>query len=324
MPRDQFSPPIEEEYGDDIDDPWQYATEYDYIHRHDEDIQPPPSHALAFHVHNVFDHLRDNFEEIMTTLGGRINISLLQLTNREIMEGLDHFFLLLLSKNQGGSREDRLDQLNAEGQESYNKLRQITEKLELAGNEHLTFETTNNIFTWIQFVLRQPESFQQHYLECFIRDTYYAYDGLDEMGNISCPKGIYERLLLAIGDACVLYCTQYKKKKKTKTKTNNTTRKTLIRGGKVKSTFSRCDHAVYRKLIRLFKKEVPDMNDLTKEWSSILEEDLGKALSPAQLKQHFIEFMDRKYTLYGLDYMNAINARADELDAADIFKNKTF
>ena len=34
--------------------------------------------------------------------------------------------------------------------------------------------------------------------------------------------------------------------------------------------------------------------------------------------------MDRKYTLYGLDYMNAINARADELDAADFFKNKTF
>jgi len=57
---------------------------------------------------------------------------------------------------------------------------------------------------------------------------------------------------------------------------------------------------------------------------SILFSILYSSISPAQLKQHFIEFMDRKYTLYGLDHMNAINARADELDAADIFENKTF
>jgi len=338
MPRDHFSPPTppsreEEEY--DIDDPWQYATEYDFLHRHDMIV--PQTHAIAFHVHNVFDNLRDNFEEIMTTLGGSINISLLQLNNHEIIQGLDNFFLVLLSKfhrdareayDEFGDHSQKYYQLTDDGKENYNKLSQITQKLKLAGNEYLTFDTTNNIFTWIQFVLRQPESFQRHYLECFIRDTYYAYDGLEEGGNISCPKGIYERLLFSISDACLLYCSQYKKRKKKTRKTKGSSPHKQSRGGstagKLKSTYHSCDNPVYRKLIQLFKKEVPDMNELTKEWSAIFEGDLGDTLTPSQLKQDFIDFMDRKYKLYGLDQMKAINIRANDLEAADIFKNKAF
>lgn len=308
--------PEREEY-DDYDDPWQYETEYDYLHRHDV-----PVHGIAHHVHNVFENLRDNLDEITTTLGGSINVSLLQLSYHDIIAGLDKFFLILLSKfHSTHSKLGGYENLNDEGKLNYHKLIQIMEKLELSGDEQLTFDALNNIFTWIQFVLRQPDSFQFHYLDCFIRDTYNAYDGLEEGGNISCPKGIYERLLFAIGDACVLYCSQYKKKKKSTRKT-----KKLLRGGanKQKSTYHTCDKPVYRKLIRLFKKEVPDMNDLTKEWSGIFDTDLRNTLTPLQLKQHYIEFMDRKYKHYGIDQMKEIQIRANDLEAADIFKNKTF
>ena len=312
--------PEREEY-DDYDDPWYYATEYDYIHRNDVAV---PASGIAHHVHNVFENLRDNMDEITSTLGGSINVSLLQMNYHDIIAGLDKFFLILMSKFYSHSKLGGYENLNDEGKLNYNKLIQIMEKLELSGDVHLTFDALNNIFTWIQYVLRQPDSFQQHYLDCFIRDTFNAYDGVEvgEGGNISCPKGIYERLLFAIGDACVLYCSQYKKKKKPTRKT----KKLFLRGGanKQKSTYQTCDKPVYRKLIRLLKKEVPDMNELTKEWSGIFDTDFVNTLSTSQLKQHFIEFMDRKYKLYGLDEMKTIQARANELEAADIFKNKTF
>ena len=309
--------PEREDY-DDYDDPWIYATEHDYIHRDD---LAAPVNGIAHHVHNVFENLRDNLDEITSTLGGSINVSLLQMNYHDIIAGLDRFFLILLSKFYSLSKLVGYENLNDEGKMNYNKLILIMEKLELDGEEHLTFDALNNIFTWIQFVLRQPESFQYHYLDCFIHDTYNAYDGLEEGGNISCPKGIYERLLFAIGDACVLYCSQYKKRKKSTRKT-----KKLSRGGanKQKSVYSTCDKPVYRKLIRLFKKEVPDMNDLTKEWSGIFDTDLGNKLTPLQLKLHFIEFMERKFTFYGLNQTKDIHARANELEAADIFINKTF
>lgn len=315
MPRTRYTPPTPpspRDYYNDDDDPWQYATEYDYIHRNDN-VAAIPVEGVAFHVHNVFDNLKENMEEIMTTLGGRINIYLLQVNRQDIMVGIDNFFYRLLLKFYGSP-------LNDEGQAKFDQIRQIEYKLELAGNEYLTVETTNDIFTWIQFVLRQPDSFQQHYLECFIRDTFDAFDGFDEGVNISCPKGIYERFLLAIGDACVLYCTQYKKKNNKK---KRETRRKQQKGGN-KSLFHTCDNPIYRKLIRLFKKEVPDMNDFIKEWSAIFDCDRGQALTPLQLKQDFIEFIDRKYKRYGLDQMKTILASANDLEAAEIFKNKTF
>lgn len=316
MPRSRYTPPTppsREDY-DDFDDPWQYATEHDYIHRYDNNhVATIPVEGIAFHVHNVFENLKENIEEINATLGGRINVYLLQVNRLDIMAGVDNFFHTLLLKFYGSP-------LNNEGLSKLYQIRQIEHKLELAANEYLTVETTNDIFTWIQFVLRQPDSFQQHYLDCFIGDTFYAFDGFDEGVNISCPKGIYERFLLAIGDACVLYCTQYKKKNNKK---KRQTRRNQQIGGN-KSLFHKCDHPIYRKLIRLFKKEVPDMNDFIKDWSEIFNCDRGQALTPLQLKQDYIEFIDRKYKRYGLDQMTAILKSANDMEAAEIFINKTF
>ena len=60
-----------------------------------------------------------------------------------------------------------------------------------------------------QFVFQQPAIFQANYVETFIGDTYHAYDGTEN--TISCVNGITERMLLYIGDACMMYCTMFKK-----------------------------------------------------------------------------------------------------------------
>lgn len=313
------TPPTPERYEEDErDDPWNYETENDYIHRYDDlaTILPPMEEGIAYHVHNVFDHVKENMEEIMTAVGGRINVYLLQVNTLDIMAGVDNFFYILLLKFYGLNGTE----LNDEGKSKFDQIRRIEYKLELAANEFLTVETTNNIFTWIQFVMRQPDIFQQHYLECFIIDTYNAHDGFDDGTNISCPKGIYERFLLAIGDACVLYCTQFKKKGR------HTRRKKQQKGGNNnKSLFHKCDNPTYRTLIRLLKKEVPDINEFIKEWSAIFECARAQAMSPLQLKQDYVDFLDRKFQRYGLkNQLNAILKSANDLEAADIFKNKTF
>jgi hypothetical protein len=187
----------------------------------------------------------------------------------------------------------------------------------------------DNIFTWHQFVLRQPQEFKSHYVECYIKDTYYAYNA-DNGDGISCIEGIYERMLTSIGDACVLYCTEFQKKKKKKKKQNktkktksNSSRSTQY-GGTYKSQFRKCSDPTYRNLIKLFKKEVPDINDFTQEWSKIFDDKSSIKMSVADLKRNFITSMNRKYSLYGLNNETAVLKRAQELEEANIFENREF
>ena len=290
--------------------------------------------GMAWQVHNVFENIKDTYEEIMEVFGGRIKLDILHAIGPDdLINGLDLFFASVISRKYGTPFQ--------QGDE-YNKLQQVLQRLYLTKNEFLGVSQRNEIFTWIQFVMRQPDSFQFEYIDLFINDTFFAYDGGDD--KLSCPKGISERLLLSIADACILYCIQYKKKNKKKTKQtekNKTKKKNTktrartarnvetvqpmtgvseITGGK--SAFAQCDNATYRKLIMLFKKEVPDMNELTKDWSVIFTGELAHTMTTAQIKQSFIDFMERKYKLYGLNKSAAIKKRADEFD--EIFERREF
>jgi hypothetical protein len=288
---------------------------------------------MAFHIHNVFENISDTYEEIMNVFGGRIQLDILQNVGpTEIINALNIFFASVISRKYGTPFKQG---------EEYARVSQVLDKLFLARRDYLSARQRNEIFTWIQFVMRQPDSFQFEYIDLFINDTFMAYDGTGD--NISCVKGITERLLLSIADACVLYCIQYKKKHKKKTKkammtktaakkakklatrtarANQNTNQNIITGGGAKSAFEKCDNATYRKLIRLFKKEVPDMNELTKEWNVILTGELSEYLTTAQIKQSFIDFMERKYKLYGLNKSAAIKKRADEFD--EFFERREF
>jgi hypothetical protein len=296
-------------------------------------------YGMAFHVHNVFENIKDTYEEIMQVLGGRIQLDILQTIGPdELITALDLFFASVISRKFGTPFQQG---------EEYNKVRKVLHRLYLARREFLNARQRNEIFTWIQFVMRQPDTFQFEYIELFINDTYFAYDGASG-DNISCVKGISERLLLSIADACIMYCIQYKKKNKKKTRQTEKNKKATKRAkartarndrmtarnerlsqttqmeitGGQKSAFVRCDNAIYRKLIRLFKKEVPDMNDLTKDWNVIFTGELAETMTTAQIKQSFIDFMDRKYKLYGLNKLVAIHKRADEFD--EIFERREF
>lgn len=279
--------------------------------------------GMAYQVHNVFENIKENYETIMKEFGGRVFLdTIANVGPDDLIGALDLVFAEIIS---------RRDNTPLRTGPEYDKVNQVLNRLWLARKELLNEHFRNEIFTWFQFVMRQPDSFQFQYITCFIEDTFFAYNNGD---SISCPKGIRERLLMSIADACVLYCSQYKKKHKRKTK--NTIKKntkarrekkktakklaTLVRGGG--SLFQKCDNPIYRKLIRLFKKEVPDINELTKEWAVIFTGGLADSLTTAQIKQEFIDFMERKYTLYGLNNSVAIQIRADSFD--EIFERREF
>ena len=327
------SPPIEtqEEYYYRMNphlDPNDAPFEHLVLPHHDQQYhnQPLPD-GIAYHVHNAFDNIEDNLNQINDTLGGpHFNLTSFNIGNSgdDFMNGFYECCVQILERHYTGDAfHTRTD-----------KLSQILDKLAFARREYLTVNNIQAMFTWIQFVLRQPDAFQKYYVDLYIEDTFHAYEGQND--TISCPKGIVHRVLLAIADACLLYCVNFKKpRKKTKKKKNGTGKskknrtftqqQPQITGGKFKSMYSKCDNPIYKKLIRLFKKEVPDLNSLSQEWAVILDDSAEIAtMSAEDLKLNFIKFMKRKYKLYGLIQTDQIMKRATEYEEAEIFKRKEF
>jgi hypothetical protein len=263
----------------------------------------------AYHVHNVFDNIRDNLSEISTTLGNpTLNFNTFNTYFRITPSQFINYLLEHVFTNNSTQRITNVSK--------------VLHKLYNARVNYMSETHINTMFICTQFVLRQSIVFQQHYFDCFLEDTYNAYDGDENMDNISCPKGIYERFLFAIADACILYCTEFKKKRKRKQNSKKKKSKHNSTLGGQKSMYNTCDNPKYIKLIRLFKKEVPDMNELTKEWSSIFEEDEGKTMTAEQLKSHFIEFMNRTYKRYGINKKIEIEKYATDFEYA--FRNREF
>jgi hypothetical protein len=279
-----------------------------------EQQQQRRDQELEWNVHDVFNNIRDNEKEIIETLGGpNTDLFLFQIGPEQLLIGFHDFCIRIIKKHYTSPKlEEELD-----------KLRQITSKLNLAKHEYLQNANICSVFTAIQFVIRQPDVFQKYYVDLFIEDTFYAYDRQPDAleSSISCPRGIVERMLFAIADACLLYCTAWKKK--LKQKKNRTKRKKG--GGKNTSQYKRCTNPIYRKLIRLFKKEVPDINQLTKEWALIFEEaEVVGNMSAEELKKNFIAFMTRKYQAYGLTQTELILQRANQFEELHVFERKGF
>ena len=301
--------------------------------------------GVAFHVHRAFNNIRENLAEIMETLGG-VDPNLYKEQN----DMLNEFYWfcsdvlhddLPVKRKEAESRlngkklEDELKTIDDNFETSQKELKGIISKL---GDNPNTLSQGNisNMTTWLNFLLQQPPLFQIHYVEIFIPDTYHAYDGMTD--TISCIPGILERMLFSIADACILHCLHFKKKQRRKPKSSTkkrkdreknkerikqAKRKTAMKGG-ARSLYKLCDNLVYRKLIRLFKKEVPDLNSLSKDWAVILDDKEIAAMTPDNLKQHFIEFMVRQYERYGIKQTDQINKRADEYEEAQVFLRKEF
>ena len=291
-------------------------------------ILTPPPHddadaemGVAYHVHQAFDNINENLDQITDTLGGpHYDLHLFSIGPEEFLNAFFGFCQQVLQRHYSGPEHNVL----------LDKTSQIVNKLSLARVGYLTEENISFMFTCIMFVLRQPDTFQKYYVDLYIEDTFHAYNGA--VDTISCPKGIIERVLLTIADTCIIYCSQHMKKPRKKTKKNkkkqasNKTQTTSSGGrAKPKSTYSKCDNATYRKLIRLFKKEVPDLNALSKSWAAILDDPAEIAtMTEEDLKVHFIKYMTKKYELYGLVQKEQILKRAKEYEDAEVFKRREF
>lgn len=294
-----------------------------------------PVEGVAYQVHNAFNNIKENLPKIKKIIGSPNNsfqhfhmnfdIEYSQFMNYLLI----HVFQFIINKKGLSTEEFTINM---------DKIYELLTKLYYAGNTFLTKECMTNMYNWTQFVLRQPDIFQIHYFDCFLQDAYQAYDGPGSDDNTSCVKGIYERLLFSIADACILYCTEFKKNKKSSrsnspSKSNSTSSRkkrkrknggTVKQLGGFKSSYSDCEKGKYAKLIVLFKKEIPDLNDLTKEWAEkVLEKSVGQNMSPASLKQNFIEYVDGEYKKYGLnDRREEVEKRAEQLQYA--FDGKIF
>ena len=334
------SPPTPESRPSDYDDSPPLETQEEYYYRMNPHLDPNnvpfehlvlphppprPPHQLhdgiAYHIHNAFHNIEENMNQITETLGGpHYNLRYFDMNGEDFMNGFWECCQQIVHHHYSDDISNT----------KLNQLSQILNKLSYSRNEFLTDSNINFMFTVIQFVMRQPDVFQKYYVDLYIEDTFYAYNGASD--TISCPKGIVERVLLTVADACLLYCGNFKKTRKKTKKNKNRSKKTKknltvtqMNGGKFKSMYFKCDNAIYKKLILLFKKEVPDLNSLSQEWAAILDDPADIAnMSAEDLKLNFIEFMIRKYKLYGLTQTDQINKRAQEYEEAQIFERKEF
>lgn len=361
-----------DEYLDqDDEDLGQFDAQQQWYDEHMRQTQEQQMQAnrigTAFHVHEAFDNIRENLPEITETLGGldpNLDMNqgyLLDMILRYCNYVLeDHYYAEvkeaedMYNKDNNKEKLDKtLEFLLKKFEGNLNKIPKILDKLGYI-DDSLTDANISYINMLFQFVFQQPDIFQANYVETFIGDTYHAYDGTEN--TISCVNGITERMLLSIGDACMMYCTMFKKKHRRKpksaTKKKNdrdknkarkklANRKTVIKGGRA-SLYKRCDNPVYRKLIWLFKKEVPDINSLSQKWAaSIFIDDYHQdpkldtitlnqkrrklaEMNAVDLENDFVTFMVNEYKRYGLTQTAQILKKANEYKEAHVFERKAF
>ena len=119
----------------------------------------------------------------------------------------------------------------------------------------------------IDFVWKQSNSFIHLYINTFIQDCFHAYEGSEGM---SCVKGILERFFLLVGDTAYIMLQEDPENK------------------------------TYANLAKFFGKQSIDINDFTQEWSNqFLESDELKDMTKKARKQHYIDFVKRKYIEQG-------------------------
>ena len=145
----------------------------------------------------------------------------------------------------------------------------------------------------IIFVFDQSKNFIELYIKTFITDTFHAYEG--EGNNISCIGGIIERFITILGDTLFIDCD-----------------------GK------ECTEQQIQ-LLTLMKK-VLNKNDLTQEWAEVfLESNKLKKMSVPERKQHYIDFMEKKYKYAGLESPENTEMIKEEADKFDyVFEGLSF
>jgi len=180
----------------------------------------------------------------------------------------------------------------------------------------------------VDFLFMQPDSVIETYIEIFIEECQTAYGDvlkiksktMDEK-NISCIKGIIERIFMTLKTALIINC--------------------LNSGEDCKPEYKKILFKAFS--INVKKMTGLDKNELTQKWNEEFLENLEflnennlnegcarrKSLTSRNnfLKTHYINFMKNRYTeedLYNDQIEEMIKTEAEKLENAGVFKNMYF
>ena len=178
--------------------------------------------------------------------------------------------------------------------ENKQKLENILQRLETMQNFNENYRPL--LESVIRFVSSQNDSFIEQYIRILSDECLNAYGA----GNQSCLKGVFERMITTLNSVTIALMTEPQFK----------------------------DNQTYKDIKNLFNNI--DFNETVQEWARLyLEGGENEAeltpLTPAQRKEHFKNFMRRKYgTLLSQGIEQQINNEANEYETSGVFDRMSF
>ncbi len=273
--------------------------------------------ANAHHVHNEFKNVK--IKELMKII-------------KPIVHKSDNTYTIIdwnyLTYNFKNKMKKIITTNFKENKEEYlSALNNIIKKAS-AESQYSTDEMKIYLGNTIDYIFMQPITIIELYVEVFVEECQTAYgnalkirtNAIDE-SNISCVKGIIERLFMSLKTALILNCL---------------------------NSEEACTKEYKKILFKAFNINVKkmsglDKNELTQKWNEeflensdfLTENNLNegsarrKSLTSRNnfLKNHYINFMKNRYTeedLYNDQIEEMIKTEAENLENAGVFKNMYF
>ncbi len=278
--------------------------------------QPPPIAGIAYQVHNEFDAI--NKPELLSLLSDVATRDFSTINNSDFVNYVKHRLQeAITSAFTAEERQPLLTALDA----LYANL-QMTETSQL-----LTPEYRNLYGKALDFMLEQPPEVVKEYLHAYVQECAMAYGANVDVtqmnpNNMSCVKGRFERLIMCMKTAMLVQCIE------------NPDAPTCL--------------AIYKSILKKgFGVNISDSasavialdkNELIQQWNSdhLDNEEYQTANGVGEMTEEqrrdffrndFIQFMrsayDRNHLLTAA-IQSMIEQEANQLDAADVFRNMMF
>jgi surface protein len=147
-----------------------------------------PNEGIAYQVHNAFNVIQ--FQKLFELISNKID-------NYSKAQSFNYFMISELQTILSSYTEEDKTELT----ERFNRLTPKIESIDYNTDFKMNPNPSgiNAFFTIINFVKKQEKHYQDNYIKFFINDSYNAYNSGSD--NISCVKGIKERLIFALGQA---------------------------------------------------------------------------------------------------------------------------
>jgi len=169
------------------------------------------------------------------------------------------------------------------------------------------------------YVLEQPESFRNEYINCFLTDSTMAYPLATMYESFSCPKGVLERLILSIRSA-IITSKSDDDVPPAKRKEYQSVEHKLARGFDEEEAKSHIEEWANENKVRLLERKNPD-----EQRRALIEYVVCKlTISEAELMEHTVVKDYLEYVL-SEDYIknNNSNSNSRRANGAGKWKRKS-